>query len=67
MNRAMTFYQRVLSIVGILEKEKSYCMKQYHGEKYYRYRHQQGRWESCKGPFDTIEECELSAKGRNES
>ena len=57
MNREMTFNQKVLFFVGILKKDKCYCMRQYMGEKYYCYRLEHGRWESHKGPFDTKQNC----------
>ncbi|MEK6781721.1 MAG: hypothetical protein AABY93_08440 [Bacteroidota bacterium] len=57
MNREMTFYQKFLFFIGVLKKDKCYCMKQYNGEKYYCYRANSGRWESHQGPFDTKQNC----------
>ena len=62
MNRQMTFNQKFLLFIGVLKKDKCYCMKQYNGEKYYCYRLEHGRWESHKGPFDTKQECQPQAK-----
>lgn len=57
MNREMTFYQKFLFFIGVLKKDKCYCMKQYNGEKYYCYKANSGRWESHQGPFDKKQDC----------
>lgn len=57
MNRQMTFNQKVLLLLGLLKKDRCYCMKQYNGDKYYCYRIEHGRWESHKGPFDSKQNC----------
>lgn len=62
MNREMTFNQKFLLFIGVLKKDKCYCMKQYNGEKYYCYRLEHGRWESHKGPFNCKQDCPTQAK-----
>ncbi|MBK5279860.1 MAG: hypothetical protein JJE09_13455 [Bacteroidia bacterium] len=58
MNREMTFKQKLLFFIGVLKPNTSYCMLQYNGDKYYCYRLENGRWESYKGPFDTMQSCQ---------